>query len=222
MKKLKTISRLILGALFMADMAHIAGLVAAGVHPSPVPFADVVTTTTHKSLRGPRGGLILAKAQHGKAIDCAIFPMLQGGPILGAVAARAVCFHEAMQPSFRTYSEQVVKNAWLVIAVMDANDVRVTTLRTLNQNMDSLTFHGQQKYTCTWPDCNLAPGEYRLDIEAMSSMTQGKVLDSVSRAVAFEVTPSDYFGIGRVIRRGSGLIWVKANWELDPTALAIS
>ncbi len=118
--------------------------------------------------------------------------------------------------------EQVVKNAWLVIAVMDANDVRVTTLRTLNQNMDSLTFHGQQKYTCTWPDCNLAPGEYRLDIEAMSSMTQGKVLDSVSRAVAFEVTPSDYFGIGRVIRRGSGLIWVKANWELDPTALAIS
>ena len=98
-------------ALFMADIAHIAGLVAAGVHPSPVPFADVVTTTTHKSLRGPRGGLILAKAQHGKAIDRAVFPMLQGGPILGAVAARAVCFHEAMQPSFRIYSEQVVRNA---------------------------------------------------------------------------------------------------------------
>jgi glycine hydroxymethyltransferase len=99
------------GALFMADMAHIAGLVAAGVHPSPVPYADVVTTTTHKSLRGPRGGLILAKAQYAKAIDRTVFPMLQGGPILGAVAARAVCFHEAMQPSFRTYSEQVVKNA---------------------------------------------------------------------------------------------------------------
>jgi glycine hydroxymethyltransferase len=100
-----------IGALFMADMAHIAGLVAAGVHPSPVPYADVVTTTTHKSLRGPRGGMILAKEQHGKAIDRAVFPMLQGGPILGAIAARAVCFHEAMQPSFRTYSEQVVKNA---------------------------------------------------------------------------------------------------------------
>jgi glycine hydroxymethyltransferase len=99
------------GALFMADMAHIAGLVAAGVHPSPVPFADIVTSTTHKSLRGPRGGLILAKEQYGKAINRAVFPMLQGGPILGAVAARAVCFHEAMQPSFRTYSEQVVKNA---------------------------------------------------------------------------------------------------------------
>ena len=99
------------GALFMADMAHIAGLVAAGVHPSPVPYADIVTTTTHKSLRGPRGGLILSKAQHAKAIDRAVFPMLQGGPILGAVAARAICFHEAMQPAFRTYSEQIVKNA---------------------------------------------------------------------------------------------------------------
>jgi glycine hydroxymethyltransferase len=99
------------GALFMADMAHIAGLVAAGVHPSPVPYADIVTTTTHKSLRGPRGGLILSKAKHARAIDRAVFPMLQGGPILGAVAARAICFHEAMRPEFRTYSEQVVKNA---------------------------------------------------------------------------------------------------------------
>jgi glycine hydroxymethyltransferase len=99
------------GALFMADMAHLAGLVAAGVHPNPVPHADVVTTTTHKSLRGPRGGLILSKAQYAKAIDRTVFPMLQGGPILGAVAARAVCFQEAMQPEFRTYSENVVKNA---------------------------------------------------------------------------------------------------------------
>ena len=98
-------------SLFMADMAHIAGLVAAGVHPSPVPYADIVTTTTHKSLRGPRGGLILSKAKYARAIDRAVFPMLQGGPILGAVAARAVCFHEAMQPSFKTYSERVVKNA---------------------------------------------------------------------------------------------------------------
>ena len=99
------------GAMFMADMAHIAGLVAAGVHPSPVPYADIVTTTTHKSLRGPRGGLILSKAKYAKAIDRTVFPMLQGGPILGAVAARAVCFFEAQQPAFRTYSEKVVKNA---------------------------------------------------------------------------------------------------------------
>jgi glycine hydroxymethyltransferase len=99
------------GAYFMADIAHIAGLVAAGVHPSPMPYADVVTTTTHKSLRGPRGGLILSQAKHAKAIDRTVFPMLQGGPILGAVAARAVCFGEAMRPEFKTYSEQVVKNA---------------------------------------------------------------------------------------------------------------
>jgi glycine hydroxymethyltransferase len=99
------------GAYFVADIAHIAGLVAAGVHPSPMPYADVVTTTTHKSLRGPRGGLILSKAKHAKAIDRTVFPMLQGGPILGAVAARAVCFGEAMRPEFKTYSEQVVKNA---------------------------------------------------------------------------------------------------------------
>jgi glycine hydroxymethyltransferase len=99
------------GAMFMADIAHIAGLVAAGVHPSPVPYADVVTTTTHKSLRGPRGGLILCKQQHAKGIDRAVFPMLQGGPILGAVAARAVCFREALQPEFKAYSEQIVRNA---------------------------------------------------------------------------------------------------------------
>ena len=99
------------GALFMADIAHIAGLVAAGVHPSPIPHADIVTTTTHKSLRGPRGGLILCRAEHAKAVDRAVFPMLQGGPILGAVAARAVCFREAMQPEFKTYSQQIVTNA---------------------------------------------------------------------------------------------------------------
>ncbi len=99
------------GAYFLADMAHIAGLVAAGVHPSPVPHADVVTTTTHKSLRGPRGGLILCRAAHAKAIDRAVFPMLQGGPILGAVAARAVCFREAMQPEFVVYAQQIVDNA---------------------------------------------------------------------------------------------------------------
>ena len=99
------------GALFMADIAHIAGLIAAGLHPSPMPFADVVTSTTHKSLRGPRGGLILCRAEHAKAIDRTVFPMLQGGPILGAVAARAVCFHEAMQPEFKTYSEQIIGNA---------------------------------------------------------------------------------------------------------------
>jgi glycine hydroxymethyltransferase len=99
------------GARFMADIAHIAGLIAANVHPSPVPFADVVTTTTHKSLRGPRGALILCTQELAKDIDRTVFPGIQGGPHLAAVAAKAVCFHEAMQPEFRTYQQQVVDNA---------------------------------------------------------------------------------------------------------------
>ena len=99
------------GAKFMADIAHIAGLVAAGVHPSPVPYADVVTTTTHKSLRGPRGALILSKQELAKDIDRTVFPGIQGGPHLAAVAAKAVCFLEAQQPAFRDYQFQVVANA---------------------------------------------------------------------------------------------------------------
>jgi glycine hydroxymethyltransferase len=99
------------GARFMADMAHIAGLVAAGIHPSPVPYADVVTTTTHKSLRGPRGALILSRQALAKEIDRTVFPGIQGGPHLAAVAAKAVCFHEAMQPEFKVYQQQVVDNA---------------------------------------------------------------------------------------------------------------
>ncbi|MBV9328856.1 MAG: serine hydroxymethyltransferase [Chloroflexi bacterium] len=98
-------------ARFMADIAHIAGLIAAGVHPSPVPFADVVTTTTHKSLRGPRGAMILCKQALARDIDRTVFPGIQGGPHLASVAAKAVCFHEAMQPEFRTYQQQVVDNA---------------------------------------------------------------------------------------------------------------
>ena len=92
------------GAYLMVDMAHIAGLVAAGLHPSPVPYADVVTTTTHKTLRGPRGGMILCREEYGKAIDKAIFPGIQGGPLCHVVAAKAVCFYEALQPSFKRIS----------------------------------------------------------------------------------------------------------------------
>jgi glycine hydroxymethyltransferase len=99
------------GALFMVDMAHIAGLVAAGLHPSPVPYADIVTTTTHKTLRGPRGGMILCREELAKAIDKAIFPGTQGGPLMHIIAAKAVCFGEALQPEFKEYQAQVVKNA---------------------------------------------------------------------------------------------------------------
>lgn len=98
------------GALLFVDMAHIAGLIVAGVHMNPVPYADIVTTTTHKTLRGPRGGLILAKAAYGPAINKAIFPGNQGGPLMHIIAAKAVCFGEALQPSFKAYGEQIVKN----------------------------------------------------------------------------------------------------------------
>ncbi|MBR2957527.1 MAG: serine hydroxymethyltransferase, partial [Clostridia bacterium] len=99
------------GSLFMVDMAHIAGLVAAGLHESPVPFADFVTTTTHKTLRGPRGGMILCKEEYAKEIDKAIFPGSQGGPLMHVIAGKAVCFGEALKPEFKAYQEQIVKNA---------------------------------------------------------------------------------------------------------------
>lgn len=99
------------GAYLMVDMAHIAGLVAAGLHMNPVPYADVVTTTTHKTLRGPRGGMILCKEEHAKAIDKAIFPGTQGGPLMHIIAAKAVCFGEALKPEFKEYQKQIVKNA---------------------------------------------------------------------------------------------------------------
>ena len=99
------------GAIFMVDMAHIAGLVAAGLHPNPVPYADVVTTTTHKTLRGPRGGLILCKEQYAKQIDKAIFPGTQGGPLMHVIAAKAVCFGEALKPEFKAYANQIVANS---------------------------------------------------------------------------------------------------------------
>ena len=99
------------GALLMVDIAHIAGLVAAGLHPSPVPYADIVTTTTHKTLRGPRGGVIMCKEQYAKAIDKAVFPGMQGGPLMHVIAGKAVAFKEALSPEFKEYQKQVVKNA---------------------------------------------------------------------------------------------------------------
>ncbi|QNU65273.1 serine hydroxymethyltransferase [Ruminiclostridium herbifermentans] len=99
------------GAILMVDMAHIAGLVAAGVHPNPVPYADVVTTTTHKTLRGPRGGMILCKEEHAKKINSAVFPGTQGGPLMHVIAAKAVCFKEVLSPEFKEYQQNIVKNA---------------------------------------------------------------------------------------------------------------
>ena len=126
------------GAIYFVDMAHIAGLVAAGLHPNPVPYADVVTTTTHKTLRGPRGGLILAKAQYAKQLNMSIFPGIQGGPLEHVVAAKAVALLEALQPSFKTYAAQVIKNAQAMVEVFLDSPLRVVSGGTDNHlfNLD--------------------------------------------------------------------------------------
>ena len=118
------------GAIFMVDMAHYAGLIAAGFYPNPVPHADVVTTTTHKTLRGPRGGLILMKAQHEKALNSAIFPGLQGGPLMHVIAAKAAAFKEAMTSEFRDYQEQVIDNAQVMARVLQSRGLRIVSGRT--------------------------------------------------------------------------------------------
>jgi glycine hydroxymethyltransferase len=115
------------GALFFVDMAHIAGLVAAGVHPSPVPHADLVSTTTHKTLRGPRGGLVLCKAAFAKELDKLTFPGIQGGPLVHTIAAKAVCFQEALEPSFKKYQQQVAKNAKALAAAITKHGLRVVS-----------------------------------------------------------------------------------------------
>jgi len=118
------------GAILWVDMAHYAGLIAAGVYPNPVPHADVVTTTTHKSLRGPRGGVILMKAEHEKALNSAIFPGLQGGPLMHVIAGKAVAFKEALTPEFKAYQEQVVKNAKVVAETLIERGLRIVSSRT--------------------------------------------------------------------------------------------
>ncbi|MEK9720617.1 MAG: serine hydroxymethyltransferase, partial [Quisquiliibacterium sp.] len=115
------------GAIFMVDMAHYAGLIAAGVYPNPVPFADVVTSTTHKSLRGPRGGIILMKSEHEKAINSAIFPGLQGGPLMHVIAAKAVAFQEALQPQFKDYQQRVLDNAAQLAGTLTERGLRIVS-----------------------------------------------------------------------------------------------
>ena len=124
-----------IGAIFLVDMAHFAGLVAAGVYPSPIPHADVVTTTTHKTLRGPRGGLILCRAEHQKAIDKAMFPGTQGGPLEHVIAAKAVAFGEALRPEFKAYSEQTVANARALAAALGRAGLHVVSGGTDNHLM---------------------------------------------------------------------------------------
>jgi glycine hydroxymethyltransferase len=123
------------GALLMVDMAHIAGLVAAGLHPSPFPHSDFVTTTTHKTLRGPRGGMVFSKAQFAKDLDKIVFPGIQGGPLMHVIAAKAVCFHEALQPEFREYQKQIVANAKVLCETIAADGFRIVSGGTDNHLM---------------------------------------------------------------------------------------
>jgi len=123
------------GALLMVDMAHIAGLIAAGLHPSPVPYADFVTTTTHKTLRGPRGGMVLCKAEHAKVVDSRVFPGMQGGPLMHVIAAKAVALKEALSPEFKIYQQQIVKNAQTLAKALMQGGFRLTSDGTDNHLM---------------------------------------------------------------------------------------
>jgi glycine hydroxymethyltransferase len=123
------------GCLFMVDMAHVAGIVAAGLHPSPVPYADFVTTTTHKTLRGPRGGMILCKEKYAKAIDKAIFPGIQGGPLMHVIASKAAAFAEAAKPEFKEYQQSVINNAAVLAAELSKAGFRVVSGGTDNHMM---------------------------------------------------------------------------------------
>src|SRR5271154_7216871 len=118
------------GALFLVDMAHFAGLVAGGAHPSPVPHAHIVTSTTHKTLRGPRSGMILSKAEFAQAIDKVVFPGMQGGPLMHIIAAKAICFQEAMRPEFRDYARQIIANAKVLAETLAAEGFRIISGRT--------------------------------------------------------------------------------------------
>lgn len=165
------------GAYLFADIAHISGLVAGGVHPSPVPHADFVTTTTHKTLRGPRGGLILCRAAHAKAIDSAVFPGTQGGPLMHVIAAKAICFNECLKPAFKDYAKQVVTNAIALSETMKQLGYKVLTggtdnhllLIDLRHNFPELTAkRAQEKLESAFITCNknTVPFETRSPFQA--------------------------------------------------------
>ncbi len=158
------------GAIFMVDAAHFIGLVAGKSHPSPVPYADIVTGTTHKALRGPRGGLILGKEEYGAAINKAVFPNTQGGPIESQVAAKAVCFHEAMQSSFHEYTEQIVANASAMAEAMGAEGVRIVSGGT---------------------DNHLFLVDLRSVDEDLTGKEAAKMLDGIGITLNFNTIPND-------------------------------
>jgi glycine hydroxymethyltransferase len=196
-----------IGAYLMVDMAHIAGLVAAGVHPSPVPYADFVTSTTHKTLRGPRGGLILAREKYGKKLNSQIFPGIQGGPLMHTIAAKAVAFKEALSPSFRSYQEQIVKNARTLATVLQQDGYRLVSGGTDNHLMlVDLTVRG-----ITGKDAELALDEAGITVNknAIPFDTKGPQITSGIRIGTPAVTSrgmreEEMTAIGRLMTRVLG------------------
>lgn len=191
-------------ALMMVDMAHIAGLIAAGLHESPVPYADFVTTTTHKTLRGPRGGMIICKEQYAKAIDKAIFPGTQGGPLMHVIAAKAVCFHEALQPSFKTYQQQIIKNAKALENAFRADCIRMVSDGTDNHLLLlDLTGTGRtgKEMEETLGLCNITVNKNTIPGEKLSPTVASGVRVGTPAVTTRGMVESDMVAIAGFIRR---------------------
>jgi glycine hydroxymethyltransferase len=192
------------GCLLMVDMAHIAGLVAAGLHQSPVPYADFVTTTTHKTLRGPRGGMILCREQYGKAVDKAIFPGTQGGPLMHVIAAKAVCFHEALQPSFNAYQRQIVKNAKALENAFRKNGLRMVSDGTDN-HLILLDFTGTGRTGKEMEEllgsCNITVNKNTIPGEKLSPTVASGVRVGTPAVTTRGMVESDMETVARFIKR---------------------
>ena len=192
------------GALLMVDMAHIAGLVAAGEHMSPVPYADFVTTTTHKTLRGPRGGMILCKEQYAKAIDKAIFPGTQGGPLMHVIAAKAVCFQEALTPAFKAYQHQIILNAKALENALRADDIRMVSDGTDNHLilMDlTNTERTGKEMEALLGECNITVNKNTIPGEQRSPMITSGVRLGTPAVTTRGMVESDMAAIAGFIKR---------------------
>ena len=192
------------GALFMVDMAHIAGLVAGGEHMSPVPYADFVTTTTHKTLRGPRGGLILCREQYAKAIDKAIFPGTQGGPLMHVIAAKAVCFLEALTPEFKAYQRQIIANAKALENAFRQNGIRMVSDGTDNHLiLMDLTGTGRtgKEMEALLGECNITVNKNTIPGEQLSPMVTSGVRVGTPAVTTRGMVESDMEQVAGFIRR---------------------
>ena len=192
------------GALLMVDMAHIAGLVATGMHQSPVPYADFVTTTTHKTLRGPRGGLILCREQYAKAIDKAIFPGTQGGPLMHVIAAKAVCFLEALKPEFKAYQRQIIANAKALENAFRQNGIRMVSDGTDNHLiLMDLTGTGRtgKEMETLLGECNITVNKNTIPGEQLSPMVTSGVRVGTPAVTTRGMVEGDMEQVAGFIRR---------------------